>query len=72
MKGLLIIGLWALAGSGVGASVTLVTDLAVTFPVTVAFVILGIYLSVRTLRSQAAANVSLGPPAVDPSERVAD
>ena len=70
MKGLLVVVLWALAGSYVGGLIERVTGLGITFPVLAAFVVAGIYLAVRITRATGPATVTHILRAADPDERL--
>jgi hypothetical protein len=71
MKGLVVVGLWALAGCYLGGAVERITGLGMTFPVLAAFVVAGIYLGVRITRATRSANVIPMLPAVEQNERLA-
>jgi hypothetical protein len=71
MKGLLVVVLWALAGSYVGGLIERVTGLGMTFPVLAAFVVAGMYLAVRITRATRSATVTHMLRAADPNERLA-
>ena len=57
MKALLVVILWALAGSGIGGAVERMTGLGITTPILVAFVVIGVGLAVRIMRATKAAPV---------------
>jgi hypothetical protein len=71
MKGLLVIVLWALAGSYVGGLIERVTGLGLTVPVMAAFAVAGIYLAARIARATRPATVTHIHRAADPGERIA-
>ena len=71
MKGLIVFGLWTIAGWDLGGTVEWFTGLRMTFPVLAAFVVVGIYLAVRIRRTTRSTNVSRILPVAEPDERLA-
>ncbi len=71
MKGLLVVGLWVVAGWQAGYVLEQVTGLGVAIPVLAAFAVAGLYLGIRITRAARSANVVPRPPAADPDKRLA-
>jgi hypothetical protein len=71
MKGLLVVVLWALAGSYFGGLVERVSGLAVTVPMMLGFLVAGIYLAVRITRTATSAAVIELHSTAEQSDRLA-
>lgn len=71
MKGLLVVVLWALAGSYLGGLIERVTGLGMTLPMLLAFLVAGVYLAVRITRAAKSPTVIHMLPAAEKNERLA-
>lgn len=71
MKGLLVVVLWALAGSYFGGLIERVSGLAVMVPMMLGFLAAGIYLAVRITRTATSATVIDLQPTAEQSDRLA-
>ncbi len=65
MKALLVVFLWALAGSGIGGAVERITGLGMSIPVLVAFTVVGLCLGLRIMLATRSASVVRVPRAAD-------